>query len=242
MSWPYSLVQWWWGCIDWLYPPQCGGCNRPGYRWCPDCQDRVQTVSGSLCEVCGIPITGGTLCPSCREDRPAFRALRSWSVFEEPVRSALHRLKYRRNMGLGEALARPLADFAIRQGWKVDLVTPVPLGRKRLRERGYNQVALFAWPLAVFAGWTYAPGAVRRIRETRSQVGLSAEERRQNMQAAFRADVLQVKGKTVLVVDDVATTGATLSACAQAFLEAGAQEVVALTVARALPHHGLKIV
>ncbi len=158
------------------------------------------------------------------------------------MRSALHRLKYRRNMALGEALARPLAAFAAAQGWSVDLVAPIPLGRQRLQERGYNQVALFAWPMAVFNGWPYDPGAVRRCRETRSQVGLSAAERRENMRDAFWADSSRLRGKTVLLVDDVATTGATLSACAQAVLAAGARQVLALTLARALPHHGLKIV
>lgn len=145
-------------------------------------------------------------------------------------------------MALGETLARPLAAFAAGLGWPVDLVAPIPLGRRRLQERGYNQVALIAWPLAVFAGWPYDPGAVRRLRETRSQVGLSAEERRENMRDAFWADARRVGGKRVLLVDDVATTGATLSACAQAVLAAGARDVRALTLARALPHHGLKVV
>ncbi len=163
-------------------------------------------------------------------------------MFEGPVRNALHRLKYRRNVALGEALARPMAVFARQQGWSVDLVAPVPLGQRRMKERGYNQAALIAWPLAVFAGWQYAPAAIRRVRETRSQVGLSAEERRENMRSAFWADARQADGKTVLIVDDVATTGATLSACAQAFLEAGACSVLALTLARALPQHGLQIV
>ncbi len=158
------------------------------------------------------------------------------------MRSALHRLKYRRNMALGEALARPLADFALAQNWPVDFVAPVPLGRRRLKERGYNQVALIAWPLSVFAGWQYLPAAIRRVRDTASQVGLPAEARRENVRAAFRADDRQVRGKVALIVDDVATTGATLSACAQAFLEAGARSVLALTLARALPHHGLNIV
>lgn len=145
-------------------------------------------------------------------------------------------------MALGEALARPMAAFALNQGWPVDLVAPVPLGQRRMKERGYNQAALIAWPLAVFAGWQYTPAAIRRVRETRSQVGLSAEERRANMQAAFWADARQVEGRTVLIVDDVATTGATLSACAQAFRDAGARSVLALTAARALPQHGLHIV
>jgi ComF family protein len=165
--------------------------------------------------------------------------MRSWAVFEEPIRSALHQLKYRRNLALGDALAKPLAGYARSLGWPIDLIVPVPLGRKRMQERGYNQVALIALPLAERLGWQYAPRGLHRVRETRSQVGLSANERKENMQEAFHADLSRVQGCTILLMDDVATTGATLSACASALLEAGAEAVYALTLARALPHHGL---
>ncbi|NOY97766.1 MAG: ComF family protein [Chloroflexi bacterium] len=126
--------------------------------------------------------------------------------------------------------------------WPVDAVIPVPLGKKRFRERGYNQVGLIAHPLALALGWNYAPRALTRVRETASQVGLSAGERRENVRGAFAADVRRVRDRRVLVMDDVATTGATLAACAQALLDGGAREVFALTVARALPHHGLTTV
>ena len=192
-----------------------------------------------VCETCGLPISRAGLCSTCVSQPPPFRAMRSWAVFEEPIRSALHQLKYRRNLALGDALAGPLAGYVRQLGWSIDLVLPVPLGRRRMRERGYNQVALVAFPLAERAGWQYAPRGLSRVRETRSQVGLSADERKENMQDAFRADRTRVRGSTVLLMDDVATTGATLSACAGALLEAGAQAVYALTLARALPHHGL---
>jgi len=222
-----------------LYPPECGGCKRAGYRWCPACQDRIQALPDPVCEVCGLPGSHPGLCSACANLQPPFRALRSWVVFEEPIRSALHQLKYRRNLALGDALAKPLAEYARSLMWPIDVVGPVPLGKKRMRERGYNQVALVALPLAARTGWQYAPRGLHRVRETRSQVGLSAGERKENMQAAFHADRSRVQGHTVLLMDDVATTGATLSACAGALLEAGAEAVYALTLARALPHHGL---
>jgi ComF family protein len=168
--------------------------------------------------------------------------MRSWLVFEGPIRSALHTLKYRRNMGLGDSLARQMASHVRAWDWPIDVVVPVPLGRKRMQERGYNQVGLVAMPLAALNGWKYAPRALARARETRSQVGLSAEERRENVTDAFRASPAQVSSQVVLLMDDVATTGATLSSCAAALLDAGARQVYALTLARALPHHGLKIV
>jgi ComF family protein len=149
-------------------------------------------------------------------------------------------MKYRRDLGLGDALAVPLADFVDALSWRVDLVVPMPLGRKRFKERGYNQVALFAYPLALAKRWRYAPSALHRARETRTQVGLNIAERRENVQNAFVADSKQVQNKTVLIMDDVATTSATLASCAAALTQAGAQRVYALTVARALTHHSLK--
>jgi ComF family protein len=162
--------------------------------------------------------------------------LRSWLVFEGPIRHALHSLKYHKNVSLGEALAKPLAKCAGDLGWMVDIVVPVPLGKKRNKDRGYNQVCLVAKPLARINHWNYAPMALTRLRETRSQVGLTTVERRENVVGAFRADSKLVSELTILLIDDVATTGATLSACAMALLDAGASTVNALTLARALPH------
>ena len=237
--WSYPLYRLAWGGLDWLFPPRCGGCGKADARWCGDCQAKVPTLAGTLCEKCGMPVAHSGLCDHCRANPPPFRTLRAWAAFESPVRQALHKLKYRRDMGLGDALAVPLAMFADSLNWPFDLVVPVPLGRKRLQERGYNQVDLIARPLSLALGLDYRPGALERKRETASQVGLSAVERRDNMQNAFSADASVVRGKTVLVMDDVATTGSTLSSCAEALLQAGAKDVFALTVARALPHHGL---
>jgi competence protein ComFC len=168
--------------------------------------------------------------------------MRSWLVFEGPIRLALHTLKYKRNIALGDTLAHQLAPHAMNLGWPIEVVVPVPLGRKRMQERGYNQVGLVAMPLAVLSGWEYAPRALARARETRSQVGLSPVERKENVTGAFRGDPSKVSGKNVLLMDDVVTTGSTLSACAGALVEAGARDVYALTLTRALPHHDLKIV
>jgi ComF family protein len=155
---------------------------------------------------------------------------------------ALHRLKYRRDIGLGEALSNQLAEFVDRLEWPIDMLTPIPLGKKRLRERGYNQVAMIAKPLSLQLGLDYYPKALIRARETRSQVGLSAKERQENVQNVFLADGKMVKGRSILLMDDVSTTGATLSSAAEALYLSGARAVYATTVARALPHHNLRIV
>ncbi|MGD0750886.1 MAG: phosphoribosyltransferase family protein [Anaerolineales bacterium] len=124
----------------------------------------------------------------------------------------------------------------------MNLVVPVPLGKQRMKERGYNQVGLLAMPLAAIQGWRYSPQVLVRMRETRSQVGLSPMERKENISGAFRAVPVLAAGKVILLVDDVVTTGATLGACSEALIKAGAKHIYALTLARALPHHGLQIV
>jgi ComF family protein len=238
----YRFNQFLWGSLDWLFPPVCGGCNKVGFRWCPECRRQVQPVPEPVCQICGLPLNHPGFCDTCLKSQPPFRALRSWLVFEGPIRRALHTLKYRRNVALGDALAQYLAEYVDGLGWPVDLVVPVPLGRQRMTERGYNQVGLVARPLAAIQGRHYSPQILVRARETRSQVGLSATERKENVFGAFRAESVLVSGKNILVMDDVATTGATLASCAETLLKAGAHTVYTLTLARALPHHGLRIV
>lgn len=229
----YHLYHLLWQGLDLLLPPSCAGCGRSGYRWCPTCRSAVVQLAQPLCESCGQPSTISP-CGECRTYPPRFSVLRSWASFEHPVRSALHRLKYRRDIGLGEALVPQLAEYVRGLGWRVDLLVPVPLGAGRLSERGYNQVGLISWPLSLALDLDHEGGAVRRIRETSSQVGLNSTARHENVRDAFVADPGRVKGRTILLLDDVATTGATLSSCAQALIAAGAQDVFALTVARAV--------
>jgi competence protein ComFC len=165
--------------------------------------------------------------------------MRSWAVFDSPIQDGLHTMKYRRNLGFGEELAVQMADFVRSLGWPVEMLIPVPLGKKRLKERGYNQVGLVARPLAYQMGWMYAPDALRKIRETRSQVGLTIHQRRENVQNAYQADPQIVTRKSVLIMDDVATTGSTIQSCTEALLCADAKEIYVLTIARALSHHDL---
>lgn len=168
--------------------------------------------------------------------------LRSWAVFEQPLQGALHRLKYRRDVGMGEALAVQMSSFIRQLEWSADSLIPIPLGKKRRKERGYNQVAMVAIPLSMQLGLDYLPSALARAKETRSQVGLTASERQENVKNAFIADGKKVNGRSIILMDDVSTTGATLSSAAETLYASGARNVFAFTIARALPRHGLKIV
>jgi competence protein ComFC len=238
--WSYPLYRLAWSGLDWLFPPSCGGCGKAGSRWCDECQGKVHVLTGNLCEKCGRPTESEGICTECQFNPPVFHTLRAWAGFDFPVREAIIRLKYKRDLGLGDILAVPLTQLARSLNWPIDIVSPVPSGRKRLKERGYNQVELIARPFSLAMGLDYRPSALKRKRETVSQVGLSAVERKKNVQDAFVADPRLVRGKTVLVMDDVSTTGSTLSSCSDALFCAGANDVFALTVARALPQHGLQ--
>jgi ComF family protein len=143
------------------------------------------------------------------------------------------RLKYNRDMGLGESLAQHLIDTYRHTGWQVDLVSPVPISAQRMKERGYNQAGLLAMPLAWSIGVPYQPEVLRKFRETRSQVGLTAHQRAENVADAFEAIPALVRNKRILVIDDVTTTGSTIRACAKALRSAGASAVFGLTLARA---------
>lgn len=216
----YRLVQWLWAGVDLLYPPACISCGKVGVHWCDDCQSQIAPLAPPLCECCGQNQRREGVCRNCQEAPPHFQAIRSWAIFDGSLRTALHRLKYRRDLRLGEVLARPLLQILRDSHWKVDMIVPVPLGKARLKERGYNQAALLARPVALGAGLPYHPHALRKVRNTPSQVDLSLVERRENVKGAFQAFPRWVAGRSVLVVDDVATTSATLDACAHALLEA----------------------
>ncbi len=238
----YSLYRLFWNAVDLLYPPVCGGCGEKGQRWCKLCADSVSLLSLRICEVCGLPLLKEGKCNSCQAEHPAYQEMRSWAIFEGPVRKALHRMKYRQDLGLGDVLAVGMLAYVDTLKWDIDIVVPVPLGKKRFKERGYNQVSLIARPMALAKGWKYLPRSLQRQKETRSQVGLSVNERKENVHDAFIANEREVAGKSVLVLDDVSTTGATLNSCAQALARSGARQVYALTIARALPRHGLETV
>lgn len=236
----YLLYHLFWSAVDWLFPPTCGGCSRTGIRWCDDCQHGFRRITDPVCSRCGSPVSSGlilngnTECHECAAAAPQYTALRSYGVYEDSLRNAILRLKYKGDIGLGEALSKHLIELYNHLKWDIDLIVPVPLGAHRGKERGYNQSGLIGKPLAYAVHKPFLPKVLQRNRETRSQVGLSAGERRANVAGAFSANQNLVRGRTILVIDDVTTTGSTIGACAQALCEAGASAVYGMTLARAV--------
>lgn len=189
-------------------------------------------LSEGLCSLCGKQRVVNGRVHQCARKNHLENAF-AWGKYQEPLSKAIKRLKYARDIALGDALAQHLVWLVESNNIKADMVVPVPLGKNRQRERGYNQAALLARSLALILGLAFKPAAVVRTRETASQVGLSLEERLLNVSGAFRAVPDTVRGKRILLVDDVLTTGATLEATAVALREAGAASIEAVVVSRA---------
>jgi competence protein ComFC len=232
----YRLYRWLWTGLDWLFPPRCGGCGKSGTRWCSVCQSKTQIIKSPVCDSCGEKLAAPGQCLACQRHPPQYTALRSYAYFGGPLRQALHRLKYLGDVALGDILAQPMASLLADLSWSLDLVVPVPMSSRRQHDRGYNQAALLARPLALAYGLSYQPRAMIKLRETPSQVGLSVNQRQDNVHRAFGAEARWVAGKRVLVIDDVTTSGATLQSCAAALRAAAADQVYCLTLARAASH------
>ena len=227
-----ALGQLWSRTLGVLYPARCVGCGRFGEFLCEECVDSAPRASGSRCGRCWMPCGEMELCAACDRRLPAFAALRSAFSYEGLARSAVLALKFQGVSALATEMARPMADALARWVPAIDVVVPVPLGWLRRRTRGYNQSALLAREVCRSHGLPLETRALRRARQTAPQAQQpDADARRRNIEAAFVLGSRPVGG-SVLLIDDVATTGATLDACARILLEGGASEVFALTFAR----------
>lgn len=215
-----------------IFPDRCAGCGKIGTIWCAACDERVVRINEPVCPICGEPVKRKGLCHRCSTSPLPF-TVRSYALYSGPLVKLILQVKYRNDRRLMALLGGWLAELVRRNTWTASLVTAVPLGKRRLKERGYNQAGEMAEALAVELGAPYCPEALVRVRETPSQVGLDAAERMENVRGAFEADTRYVADRHCLIVDDLFTTGATLYACANALRNAGAADVRAVTVARA---------
>lgn len=217
-----------------FFPERCEGCGQTGSLFCSACQQQIDFLLPPLCPLCGYPSRNNLLCYRCQKSARTVDGVRSVAFFEGPLRETVHAFKYR---GL-HCLTKPLAKLMVvcwhREPLPADVIVPVPLHRRRLRERGYNQAALLARALGAEIGLPVREDWLIRTRVTAPQVKLNVSERKQNVADAFQCRIPDlVIGRQVLLVDDVCTTGATLDACGLALRQAGAKSVWAFTLGRA---------
>ncbi len=202
---------------------------------CTDCEGKIEWVESPVCPCCGLvfPTREGEdrLCGPCQTDPPPFARARAAAVYEGPVATAIKRFKFARQMAYLPVLQHWLQQSRCQElVEEADLLIPVPLHRRRLQYRGFNQALLLA---RAFPDANVDREMLARVRHTVPQIGLNPKERRDNVHRAFAVPRPQeVKGKNVLLVDDLFTTGATVRECARVLRRAGARRVEVLTVAR----------
>lgn len=231
--------------VDLLFPPACPGCGRmaAGHgALCPDCWRDIAFIERPYCEVLGVPFSHdlgpGILSAEAIANPPDFDRLRSVCAFNGTARNLVHALKYRDRTELSPMLALWMARAGKELLADCDVLVPVPLHRYRLMSRKFNQAAELALALSRLTDKPMLADAIRRTRHTKHQVGLGRTGRAENVRGAFRITErgkAEIAGRRIVIIDDVYTTGATVSAMARAARRAGASDIAVLTFARALP-------
>lgn len=222
--------------INFLYPSECPTCGKEPdvlgtAPFCSVCWSRIEKYTGPSCRICGAPFTSedATICAECMKKPPYFTKAMSFGLFNGTLATAIHLFKFQRIKRLHNSLGDLLFDFDITG---IDAVIPVPLSIRGLQERGFNQSLLLAKNLSDNKKITLIMNGLMKKTETLPQIGLSGNDRRQNLKNAFRAE-RKFAGMRLLLIDDVMTTGSTANECSKELLRAGAEDVTVLTLARA---------
>ena len=221
-----------------LYPPRCLVCKALGESGlCAACAGQITPIAAPFCATCGHTLAREGGCINCSAQRPAFDRARAFGAYDGVLRHAVHQFKYRDRPQMAAPLGHLLAGYARDHaselnGLRFDALLPVPMHPIRQRRRGYNQSERLARVLGDELHLPLLTGALLRVRPTRPQVGLTGEARRTNLQGAFAVKRPElVRGKALLLIDDVVTSGSSLHECALVLKAAGAKAVYALTLA-----------
>lgn len=233
--------------IQFLLPPQCPCCEKfleEGQQgFCSNCLSEIHWIEPPFCSICGVPFisreTETHPCGSCLTHRKYFTIARALGAYEGALQEAIHRWKYEGKTYLTPLFAKWMAE-GLNRYWdpgSFDVLIPVPLHRQRLRERGFNQVLLLVKEISLRTGIPYQKTILQKKNHTLPQASLSGMEREKALRGAFHViDRDELAGKSVLLVDDVYTTGATVNECSKVLRRSGASRVDALTLAHALRH------
>ncbi|NJD33650.1 MAG: ComF family protein [Betaproteobacteria bacterium] len=221
------------GAASALLPQDCFLCAAPAgdCLLCPACAASLPRLTSERCPLCALPTPGSNTCGACLKRAPHFDATQAVFRYEFPLDRLIQALKYVHRLASADFLGQALAQLAA--PFRPDLILPVPLAPARLTERGFNQALELARPLARRLGVALEIGHIHRRRDTAPQASLPWKERKQNIRHAFECEI-DLSGRTVLVVDDVMTTGATLDELARTLKNHGAARVENFVLARAL--------
>ena len=224
-------------CASFLFPSRCLVCDRPVWppseKICLSCLKTLKPIRESFCEKCGKKVNAGLrLCSDCTRTEHVFTRSRGAFGYRE-LSKGMYRYKYLGRREYADVYAKltysQLADYI--HGCNADMIAAVPVSKKKLLKRGYNQAAELAKGISKLSGIPFSEGALLRVRDTAPMKLLSPSERQKNLKNAFISNVNVVKSKRVLLVDDIYTTGSTMDECSRALLEAGAESVYGLSVA-----------
>ena len=219
-----------------LYPSLCPSCGNASDQWthspvCSACWSQIKKYTGPSCAICALPMVSehARICGQCMQKAPPFSRVIAYGLYDGVLAEAIHQFKFHRVRRLSRPLGNLLLDLDMPDA---DGIIPVPLRKKGLIERGFNQSLLISHIIAKRTGISLFTDSLRKTKDTAPQIGLSARERLMNLKNAFEVQG-NVTDLRLLLVDDVITTGATVRECSKMLLKAGAKEVTVLALARA---------
>jgi ComF family protein len=220
--------------LDFLFPQKCVGCGREGALICSDCRNKLPRIGYPVCPKCGRYQSSGIICPDCVDWQNSIDGIRSPFRFEGIIRDSIHLLKYKNLRDISGILSELLFLYLGNNPINFDLIIPVPLHPKKLKDRGYNQSELIARKLSELTHLSADTFSLIRTRYSIPQVKTAGkEDRLHEIKGAYSCiHNNNLKNKSILLIDDVATSGATLDECAKTLKTAGAAEVWGLTAAR----------
>lgn len=219
-----------------IFPNVCVSCEciiDENLNLCSECNKKINFLTKHYCNVCGVVISDNIYtCGKCIINPPPFKVIRSVFAYDQHSKNMIINFKFFDNLNYVKIYAKWIHQANQDTFQNAEVIIPIPLHKMRLFKRKYNQAALLAKELSKLSNLSYTPFAIKRLRHTAPQAGLSLKQREKNLKKAKTSNKKIIKNKIVILVDDVVTTGATVRSCSQEILNSGAKEVRVLSLAR----------